>query len=452
MSEGLDLKELEAKANQVVELAMAKGADTAFVITSWQRSHKVAVRGGEVEQLAEAESVGLELLVSRDQHRATVESCDLSDESLQAMVEQAMTLSRYTDQDTFYSLPDPERLVVDTVDLDLVDPTIETLNTDARIEIANELEARMLAQDSRLKTNGAAVNSARLRSALANSHGFCQSEEETLIRYQTSGFAKDTVTSEDLNSGRNQSGGRGSTARHREDLMDVEEVSKDAAHQILRKIGARKPKTGNFPVYFEPRIARSLWEQLINAMKGTAIFRSKSYLKDRLETKVAVPDLTIQDKPRIPRGLGSRCFDNEGVACYTSDLIRDGVLQTYLLSTYSANKLGLKTTGHAGGVSNLVIAPGDLDEKDMLKAMGTGLWVTTLLGSGTNLSSGDYSHGALGLWVENGEVAYPVMEFTINSNLDKMFQNIAHIGANVDTSSSIHTPGIVIGQMSISGT
>ena len=452
MSEGLDLKALEAKANQVVEMAMARGADTAYVVTNWQRSQKVAVRGGEVEQLSEAESVGVELLVSRDQRRATVESCDLNTPSLQAMVDQALDLTRYTDQDTYYTLPDAARLVDDVEDLDLVDPTIDSLDTPSRIELARQLESLMLAQDARLKSNGAGVNSARLRSALANSHGFSQSEEETLIRYQTSGFAKDTVNSDDLNSGRNQSGGRGSTARHRQDLMTPEEVSKEAAHQILRKIGARKPKTGNFPVYFEPRIARSLWEQLINAMKGTAIFRSKSYLKDRVNTKVAVPELTIQDVPRLPRCLGSRCFDNEGVACYTTDLVRGGMLQTYLLSTYSANKLDLATTGHAGGVSNLMIAPGTMDESEMLKAMGTGLWVTTLLGSGTNLSSGDYSHGALGLWVENGEVAYPVMEFTINSNLDEMFQNIACIGSNVDKSSSIQTPGIVIGKMSISGT
>lgn len=448
----IDENQLKEKAKQVVALATSKGAQTATALTQFHASQKVSVRSHEVEELAQAESVSVELVVSIDQKRASVQSSDFSKDSLEAMVDQALALCKYTDRDSFYSLPDPDRLAKEVESLDMVDPSIEGISTPERIEIARKLEKQFTSLDPRLKTNGSGVNSVFGISALANSLGFCQAESETLIRCQVGGFAEDEVAEGDLNSGRKQSGGWSSMARHVEDLEDTERIAKEAANQVLRKLGARKPKTGNFPVYYEPKIAKSLWGHLAGACSGSGIFKKQSYLVDRLNTQVGISNLTVKDVPRRIRGLGSRCFDNEGVSCFTTDIVTNGILNTYLLSTYSANKLGMKTTGHAGGSSNLVITPGTYSETDLLREMGTGLWVTSLMGRGTNLSTGDYSHGALGLWVENGEIAYPVMEFTINGNLDKMFQNITHLGANVDETSSIITPGFIIGEMTISGT
>lgn len=454
MSSQLNAEQLKEKALAAVSLAMAKGAETATVLTQWQQGQKVSVRSSEVEELSQSESLSVEIVVSQDHRRASVHTSDLSLKSLASMVDHAIALCKYTDRDPFYSLPDADLLAKssDLEDLDLLDPSIEGISTPRRIEMVRDLEKQLLAQDPRLKSNGAGISSARGISVLANSLGFCEFESESMIRLQVAGFADDEVADGDLNSGRKQSGGRSSNANHYEDLEDSSLIAQEAAHNILRKLGARKPKTGTFPVYYEPKIARSLWGHLASACTGSAIFRNQSYLADRLLSQVTVPNLSIRDMPRIRRGSGSRCFDNEGVVSKNTDLVRNGVLQTYLLSTYSANKLGMKTTGHAGGISNLCIEPGSLDEAEMLKAMGTGLWLTTLLGQGTNLNSGDYSHGALGLWVEEGEVAYPVMEFTINGNLDSMFQNITHIGSNVDLRSSIRTPGLVIGEMTLSGT
>lgn len=452
MSQELSAEILKEKANAVIALAMSKGADTAKAVTQWQHNHKVTIRSGEIEELAQSEGISVELVVSKDQRRASVGSCDLGQESLESMVDQAMALCRFTDQDPYYSLPKKEYLATSAMDLDLFDPSIDELSTPRRIELASELEAKMLAHDSRLKTNGAGLNSVRGVTAMANSLGFNQVGSESLVNLTVGGFAEDEVDQNDLNSGRKQSSGWGSMSRFREDILSLDEIAEQAAHQILRKLGARKPKTGKFPVYYEPKIARSLWSNLLRAASGTSIFRKQSYLTQRINTSVAIPGLHIEDVPHIPRGLGSRSYDNEGVTSKQSFIVKDGVLQTYLLSTYSANKLGLESTGHAGGCSNVRVTPGELDEAAMLKEMGTGLWVTSLLGRGTNLSTGDYSHGALGLWVENGEVAYPVMEFTINGNLDNMFRNIVCIGNNTDDRGSIITPGVVIGELMLSGT
>ncbi len=198
-------------------------------------------------------------------------------------------------------------------------------------------------------------------------------------------------------------------------------------------------------------MAKTLWAHLLKAISGSAVFRNETYLVDRLNSLVCSPCITMTDNPRIPRGLRSRCFDNDGVASLPLKIVENGELNTYIMNTYSASKLNSRPTGHAGGTTNVIISPGEYSEADMIKQMGTGVWVTSMLGEGANISTGDFSRGALGLWVENGEPVYPIMEFTLNSHLNDMLTNISMLGNNTYENDTTQTPGLVIGEMTISG-
>lgn len=447
-----DIPTLEAKAQQLVELAKAAGAETAQVTLHQEREADVEVRNGEVEGLQQAESFGVSLTVSKDGRRASVSSCDVSLDSLKQLAEQAAYLCKFTDRDTFYSLPEKELLATESRDFDRYDSAIENVPTTQKIEMAKQLESHMKAADTRIASEGASVSSVVAAGVLANSLGFCGSDASTLIGFSVSGFAEDNVAEGDLNSGRKQSSGWSTRAHHFADLDTLEKIANEASTRLLRKLGARKPQTGKFPVYFEPTVASGLWGNLLRGINGGMVYRDETYLAGRLKTQIAASNINLVDDPFIPRGLGSRNFDYEGVAAKRTELVKDGVLQTYMLNTYSANKLKMRSTGHAGGAANVILKPGELSEKEMLQQMGTGLWVTQLMGQGVDLQTGDFSRGAQGLWVENGEVAYPVMEFTINSNLDTMFKNVVAIGNNVHRPATLLTPGIVVAEMAISGT
>ncbi|CAM2006721.1 TldD/PmbA family protein [Acanthopleuribacter pedis] len=451
MKQYADLKELEEKARDVLQMARDKGADTAECQIMRRRDFEVEVRNGEIENLSEAEPFEMSLTVSQDYRRASVSTCDLTPDSIRGIVDQAMVLSKYTDRDTFYTLPKPEQLATEFKDLDLFDAGLLDMPVTEKIELARELENHLLAVDERLKSDGASFSSTISAAVVANSAGFCKAEQRTLLGMGVSGFADDQVKEGDLNVGRKQSGSWGSQRRHRADLRGTKETAQRAANNVLRKIGARKPQTGTFPCYFEPTVARSIWSNLLAAMTGGAVYRNESFLIDQLEQQVCSDIVTITEDPFIPRGQSSRNYDREGVAKKAAKLIEKGRLNTWLLGSYSANKLGKTTTGHAGGTANLLIEPGPFDEAGLLKEMGTGIWVISLLGQGVNISTGDFSRAALGLWVENGEVQYPVMEFTLNSNLKDMLKNISHMGNNVMHDWSVQTPGFIIGNMNVSG-
>ncbi len=451
MSQYADLNELKAKAAAFVQMAMDRGADSVVADMHQYSEFEVDVRNGEIETLVEAESYAMGLTVCKDNRRSSVNSCDLSESSMAELADQALEMCRYTDQDAYYSLPKPELLAAGSNDYELFDDRLPELAAAEKIERAKALESLALAKDPRLKSDGAYFTNIISASALANSLGFCQAQTKTKSVYGVSAFAEDRGAEDDPNTGRKQISGWGTTARHLADLDPPDKVASETARRVLRKLGARKPKTGNFPVYFEPSAAKSLWGHFLKAISGSNIFRNESYLADRLHTRIFSPNITIVDDPTLIRGLGSRAYDNEGVACKPLTLVDRGELSSFIMSTYSANKLNMQGTGHAGGATNLIIQPGELSEAAMLREMGTGVWVTSLLGQGANIATGDYSRGALGLWVEGGEPIYPIMEFTLNSNLDRMFQNIALLGANVYEQSSTRTPGLVIGEMTISG-
>lgn len=451
MREYADQNALRDTASGVVEMALGRGATTAVATVIQNSEFSVEVRHQEIENLSEAESHLVKLTVSKDSRRATVKTSDFSKSGLAEMADRTLAMCRYTDVDPFYTLPEREMLAKELKDLDLFDERVMTFTVEDKIAMALDLEQKTLAADSRLHSNGAAVSTLLSATALANSLGFVASENGSLVAISTGGFAEDPGIEGDLNTGRKQNGSWSSRARFLSGLEPVDQVAARAAHLVLRKLGCRKPKTGKFPVYFEPITARSIWGHLINSISGSAVFRKETYLVDRMGTEVGSPLLTMFDDPHIPRGLASTCFDNEGIATLPRTLIEHGVLNTYLLSTYSANKLGLRSTGHAGGTGNLLIQPGTLSEDEMLRRMGTGVWVTSLFGSGVNETTGDYSRGAFGLWVENGEVAYPIVEFTLNSHLDRMYKNITMVGNNRHEGWSTRTPGVVIGEMTVSG-
>ena len=224
-----------------------------------------------------------------------------------------------------------------------------------------------------------------------------------------------------------------------------------AGADIVRLLGSRKPKTGRYPVFFDATTARSLWRHLLTAVNGSSLYRRESFLLDHLNSDVASSIITITDDPFIQRGLASHPYDDEGVACRRSEIVSSGTLNTYLLSTYSANKLGMTTTGHAGGTGNIIIQPGHQSEAEILRQIDHGVYVTSLSGQGVNISTGDYSRGAQGLWIERGEVAYPIMEFTLNGNLRHMFKSIRALSREVQPGWTILTPGILIDEMAVSG-
>lgn len=451
MSQYVDVKDLEEKTAKVVETAMSKGASTAVADIHQKTEFDVEVRNGEIEQLSEAESFGIFLTVSKNGRRASVSSCDLSPESIESLVDHGLALCRYTDQDPFYKLPERDWLCWDTQELDMFDERLLSISIEEKIQKVRELEAALRGQDPRLKSDGCSLSTIVAASAFANSLGFCRSETSGMIATGIAAFAEDEVKDGDLNVGRKQTGYWSARARHIEDLDAPEYVARLAAKQVLRKLGARKPKTGRYPIYFEPKMAKTLWSHLLKAISGSAIFRNESYLVDRLGTQVCAPSINMTDHPRLPRGLRSRCFDNDGVASLPLKIVEGGELKTYIMNTYSASKLNSRSTGHAGGTTNILIDPGPYSEDEMIKSMGTGVWITSMLGEGANISTGDFSRGALGLWVEDGVPVYPIMEFTLNSHLDEMLKNISMLGNNVYKNDSTQTPGLVIGEMTISG-
>ena len=450
MSGYVDLEELKRQASRVVDLACRGGATTAVAVLDQNADLNLEVRNGEIENLNEAESHLVRLTVSKHGRRATVSSCDWLPDSLNGLVERAMEMCRYTDNDPCYTLPETDLLAQEVGDLDLFDEDLLEMGTEEKIHMAVDLERQLLARDQRLISESTKLSTVVGGSAIANSAGFCQAETSSLIGVSAMAFAEDRSQG-DLNTGRKQKGYWYSEAHHIEDLEPSENIAAKAADRILRKLGARKPATGKYPVYFEPPVARSLWAHLLNAMSGSELYRHESYLVDRLGTRVCSPAVTIADDPKRKRGLGSRAYDAEGVATSYRILVEEGMLRSYLLGTYSANKLKMRSTGHAGGPGNVVIQPGDLDESEMLRRMGTGVWVTSLFGQGANTATGDYSRGAFGLWVENGKIAYPIMEFTLNSHLDRMFQDVVMVGGNVQQGFATLTPGIVVGEMTIGG-
>ncbi len=436
----------------LLERAEKRGASEADAYFVDERHSSVQVRLGKVETVTHAREQRLALRVFAGKASASASTSDLSRESVERLVDEAVALARLTAPDPLSGLPDLGEFARAIPDLDLKDPEGHGLTPEEKIALAQRAESAALDADPRItNSEGAEFFERQARYAYATSHGFFGS-------YPTSSFSL-TVSPVASSNGKMQRDSWYSVARKRQRLDPPEEVGRIAARRALRRLGARKVKTAEVPVVFDPETAASLVRALAGAASGPGLYRGTSFLLKRLGTGVAAPGVTVVDDGTIPGALGSRPFDGEGLAVRKTTLINDGILDSYLLDTYSGRKLGLASTHHAsrdgGGVgvstTNLYLAPGAASPGELIGSVKRGLYVTELIGFGVNMVTGDYSRGAVGLWIENGELAYPVEEFTVAGNLLTMFQAVDGIGNDLVMRDRTSAPTVRVARMVVAG-
>ncbi|KIA80295.1 peptidase PmbA [Chromobacterium piscinae] len=433
---------LNGIADRVLELARQLGASAAEADVSEGIGQTVSVRLSEVETIEYNQDKGVSVTVYLGQKKGHASTSDFSDPALSDTVRAALDIARYTAEDDCAGLADPQLLADDLPDLDLYHPW--QLPVEQAIELARRCEDSARAVDARIRNSeGASVSVQASQFVYANSHGFRGG-----FRSSRHSLSAAVVAEED---GVMQRDYWYSAARHRDDLAPVEEIGRIAGERAVRRLGARRVKTGQYPVLFEAPVAMSLLGHLTAAISGGNLYRKSSFLLDALGKPVMAAKVTIDEDPLMLRGLASSAFDNEGVATQSRRLVDGGVLQGYLLSSYSARKLGMQTTGNAGGAHNLVVHSTGESVAELLSQMGSGLLVTELLGQGVNTVTGDYSRGAAGFWVENGVIAYPVEEITIAGNLRDMFLNIEAIANDTLDRGGRRIGSVLVGGMMVAG-
>ncbi len=447
----MDLERGKRLARDTVELAKAKGADSVSVTMARNEEFSVSVRQGEIELLNQAGASYLEAEVIVGQRSSTVHTCDLGEPSIAGLLDEALALARHTEPDEFNTLPDRDELGAATVDLDLFDTRVEQTTVEEKTAVALEMEKAALAADPRIIPDSSSVGSTLILLARANSLGFCDGYRKTSAALSLSCAAEDRGKGGEQNTGRKQSASWYSADHHWGDLEAPGDVARTAVERVLRKLGAVKPKTQVVPVVFDPLTAASLVSTLASAASGGRVYQKLTYLAGRLGQRVGSPALTMVDDPLIPRGHGSRPFDGEGVRSRRNVVLEAGLLKQYFLGTYSANKLGMKTTGSSGGTSNFHLLPGDHSPEEIIASVDSGLYITSLSGQGTDLVTGDYSRGAQGLWISGGKLSHPVSELTIASTLDAIYNGILMVGNDLRFNRSVVSPTLKVEQMTVSG-
>ncbi|WP_395789921.1 metalloprotease PmbA [Aquimonas sp.] len=433
---------LAALAEDAIKRCKALGADQAEVGVHEDAGLAVNVRMGEVETVEHTRDRGLSLTVYFGGRKGSASTADLDPTTIETSVQQACAIARFTESDPCAGLADPERMATSFPDLDLWHPW--ALSADAAIELALSCETAGRALDPRItNADGASVNTGTSLAIYANSHGFVGAERSTshslscaLIAGEGEGMQRDYWYTS------------GCAA---EDMEAAASVGRRAAERALRRLDPREVQTGDYPVLFAPEVARSLIGHLLSAVSGGALYRRASFLLDHMGKPVLPSWLSLRERPHLRRGLRSANFDAEGVATVDSDLVSNGVLQRYILGSYSARKLGLSSTGNASGVLNLLVEGRGESFETLLGGIQRGLLVTELMGQGVSTITGDYSRGAAGFWVENGEIAYPVDEFTIAGNLRQIYDRIEAVGGDVDLRSHVRTGSILVGRMTVAG-
>ncbi len=436
----------EAELTRLVEQALDEakrcGATQAEASASVAIGLAVDVRQREVDTLEHQRDRSLAVAVYFGHRQGTASSADFSPASVRATVEAACAIARHTSEDPAQGLADSELLAREIPDLDLNHPW--ELEADHAIELALECERAALGADRRItNSDGAGVSSHSSVRVYGNSHGFLGA-----VRSTRHGINCRVIASDDAGMQRDY---WYTVNRVPEELEAAEAVGRKAAEQALRRLGSRRLTTRKVPVVYHAPVARGLLGHFVGAVSGGALYRKASFLLDTLGDQVFADWVQLTEHPHLPRALGSAAFDQEGVVTRERDLVRNGVLQGYVLGSYSARKLGMVSTGNAGGVHNLRLEPGERDLDGLLAAMGEGLLVTELMGQGVNLVTGDYSRGAAGFWVENGEIAYPVQEITVAGNLRDIFLGLRAAGTDMDTRGGIHTGSILVDQMTVAG-
>lgn len=438
------LSEVKTRVAKVLELAKSLGADGAEVAMSRQQGLSVSTRMGEVENVEFTNDGALGITVYQEGRKGSASTADLSEQALTKAVTAAVNIAKYTSVDDCSGLADKDLLAMSPQDLDLYHP--HEMTTEAAIELAKECEHSALSADERIcNSDGASFDSFTGFKVYGNSHG-------QLVGYPSSRHSLSCVMI--ASDGDDMERDYAYTVNRDFALLDsAQHVGIEASKEVLSRLNPQTIATGKVPVLFRADIANTIWGHFIAAISGGNLYRKSSFLLDAIGKDIFPEFLNISERPHIAKALASSAFDSEGVLTKDREIITNGALQSYLLTSYSARKLGLTTTGHAGGIHNwLVNAKGHDGEFDaMLKTLGTGLLVTELMGQGVNVVNGDYSRGASGFWVENGEIAYPVSEITIAGNLTQMFKGIVAVGSDVDMRGSIRTGSILIDEMQVAG-
>ena len=443
---------LEQIAVDLVNRAITSGATAADVTVHEADEFSTALRLGQIEKLKEAASKALGLRIFRGIRSASFFSSDFSPQSLELLVERTLAMARVTSEDPASGLPEAALLGRFEGDLGLYSEDVAELSTEERIDYARRAERAALSADPRIKNSeGAYFEAAVGRRAYANSLGFVGSYRSSYCAGSVAPVAEDGGMQRDY---------WYSVARRRSALESPEAVGRKAADRALRKLGGRKTATCQVPVIFDTETAPSLVGHVFEAVRGDAIYRSASFLTGKLNRKVAHERVTILDDGLRPGGFGTRPFDGEGIPASVTPVIEEGVLSNYLLNCYTARKLGMRTTGNASrgvsgppsvGPKNFYLAPGPHSPEQIRASVKSGFYVTELIGFGVNIVTGDYSRGAAGMWIENGEFAFPVEEVTIAGNLAEMLNHVEMVGSDLEFRSAIAAPTLLVSGLTVAG-
>jgi PmbA protein len=442
--DGTRIPELKSIVSESLQLARKLGASQAEADVSLQKGLTTTVRLGEVETVEYQRDRGMGITVYFGKRKGSASTADLSPRAVAETVEKACDIARYTAEDECSGLADPDELARDIPDLDLDHPW--DLPPEQAVETARVCEAAGREVDTRItNSEGASVSSHRGVRVYGNSHGFLEGFPSTSHSVSCVLLAQ---TGEDM-----QRDYWYASARDARELESSESIGRKAGERAVARLGARKIGTQKARVLYAPEVARGLIGHFLGAVRGSSQYRKSSFLLGASGQQLFPSFVELRERPHIKKALGSSPFDGEGVATRDRELVSDGVLQGYTLGSYSARKLGLKTTGNAGGTHNLLVESktGGLGVDALMRELGTGLLVTELMGQGVNGVTGDYSRGASGYWVENGVQAYPVHEITIAGNLKDMYKNIAAIGNDVDLRGGVRVGSILISEMMIAG-
>ncbi len=446
MRQDIDIREREGELRALVADILAEagqqGASAAEVSASQDAGLSVTVRKGDLETVEFSQDRGFGITVYTGRSKGSASTSDSRPAAIRETVARAMDIARHTQDDPCNGLADVALMPSAVPDLDLFHPA--PLDTRAAEEVARACEAEGLRHDGRIvNSEGADVQVHQACQVYGNSHGFIGGHAAT--RYGTSCV----LIAEDANGMQRDywyTMGRDPVA-----LESPEDVGRRAAQRTVARLSPGKVATGAYPVLFSAQMAASLVGHLIGAISGGALYRKASFLLDSLGTEVASGHLSVVEQPLLPKAIGSAGFDGDGVATRNKAFVEDGIVQSYALSTYSARKLGMTTTGNAGGAHNLTLSGRTLPFDDLVREMGRGLYVTELMGQGVNAVSGDYSRGAAGFWVENGEIGSPVHELTIAANLKDLYRNIIAVGDDLDERGNVRAPSVLVAGMTVAG-
>ena len=454
------MDELQQLASHVVESAMKSGATAADCIVREGNEFSTTVRCNEVEHLKEAGSKAVGLRVFWGQRTASSYSSDLTPKGVERLVSSAIASARVTSEDPCAGLPEAGLVGAYPGDLDLFSEDVTRLEAPAMIELARRAERSAFAFDPRIRNSeGSSFDAAYGRKILATSQGFCGE-----YRRSNCSLVVVPVAIPDPNPSAGALGMERdywySMSRSFAGLEPPEEVGRKAAERAVRRLGARKVATCRVPVVFDQRTARSLLGSLLDALNGDSIYRGASFLAGKLGEQIAAEAVTIVDDATLPGGFGSSPFDDEGVRAGRTVVIERGILKSYLLNCYAARKLGMKTTGNAArglagnpgiGPNNFFLEPGSATPEEIIRSVRNGFYVTEFMGFGVNVVTGDVSYGAAGLWIENGELAYPVQEVTVAGNLSEMLRAITIVGRDLEFRGPVASPTLKVEEMTVAG-